>query len=99
MKFPKNTNYMLILFLITLSILLRFPRTPHSVGVDAFMMQGLANTIVEDGHAAWIIHPLSYFGLYPLSYPSGGIFIPASVDILTGYPSEVSILALSLLMG
>jgi hypothetical protein len=62
-------------------------------------MQGLANQIVADGHAAWIIHPLSYLGLFPLSYPSGGIFLPASVDVLSGYPSEISILALSMLMG
>ncbi len=99
MNFPKHSNYMLILFLVTLSILLRFPSTPHSVGVDAFVMQGLTNQIVADGHAAWIIHPLSYFGLFPLSYPSGGIFLPASLDILSGYSSEISILALSLLMG
>lgn len=99
MKFPKYSNYMLILFLVTLSIMLRFPRTPHSVGIDAFVMQGLTNQIVADGYAAWIIHPLSYFGLFPLSYPSGGIFLPASLDVLSGYPSEISILALSLLMG
>jgi hypothetical protein len=99
MKFPKYTNYMLILFLIVLSFILRYPRTPHSVGIDAFVMQGLANTIVADGYATWIIHPLSYLGLYPLSYPSGGIFLPAGLSVLSGYPSEISILALSFLMG
>jgi hypothetical protein len=99
MKFPRITNYLLVLFLALLSIILRFPSTSHSVGIDAFVMQGLANQIVVDGHAAWIIHPLSYLGLFPLSYPSGGIFLPASVDVLSGYPSEISILALSMLMG
>ncbi|MCK5291981.1 MAG: hypothetical protein KAR39_08210 [Thermoplasmata archaeon] len=99
MKFPRYTNYMLILFLVLLSVILRFPSTSHSVGVDAFVMQGLANQIVSDGHAAWIIHPLSYVGLFPLSYPSGGIFLPASLDVLSGYASEISILALSMLMG
>lgn len=99
MKFPRYTNYMLILFLGLLSILLRFPGTSHSVGIDAFVMQGLANQIVEDGYAAWIIHPLSYVGLFPLSYPSSGIFLPASLAVLSGYPAEVSILPLSMLMG
>jgi len=99
MKFPKNTNYMLILFLVILSFILRYPRTPHSVGIDAFVMQGLANSIVRDGFAAWIIHPLSYMGLYPLSYPSGNIFLPAGVIVLSGESSEVSILVLSFLMG
>ncbi len=99
MKFPKNTNYMLILFLMILSFILRYPRTPHSVGIDAFVMQGLANSIVREGFAAWIIHPLSYMGLYPLSYPSGGIFLPAGVMILSGESSEVSVLILSFLMG
>jgi hypothetical protein len=99
MKFPKYSNYMLILFLIVLSFILRFPDTSHSVGIDAFVMQGLANCIAEDGYAAWIIHPLSYFGLFPLSYPSGGIFLPASLMVLSGYSSEISILVLSFLMG
>jgi hypothetical protein len=99
MKFPRYTNYMLILFLSILSILLRFPGTSHSVGIDAFVMQGLANQIVEDGYAAWIVHPLSYLGLFPLSYPSGGIFLPAGLAVMSGYQSEVSILPLSMLMG
>ncbi len=99
MKFPKYTNYSLILFLVALTFILRYPRTSHSVGIDAFVMQGLANSIVTEGFAAWIIHPLSYLGLFPLSYPSGGIFLPASLDVLSGYPSEISILALSMLMG
>ncbi|UCD92980.1 MAG: hypothetical protein JSV43_03455, partial [Methanobacteriota archaeon] len=42
---------------------------------------------------------LSYMGLYPLSYPSGGIFLPASVIVLTDASAEVSILILSVLMG
>ncbi len=99
MKLPKRTNYMLILFLIALSFILRFPRTPHSMGIDAFVMQGLANTIADNGYAAWIIHPLSYFGLFPLSYPSGGIFLPAAIVVLSGYSAESSILVLSFLMG
>lgn len=99
MKFPRRTNYMLILFLMVLSLILRYPRTPHSMGIDAFVMQGLANTIADQGYAAWIIHPLSYFGLFPLSYPSGGIFLPAALVVLSGYSAESSILVLSLLMG
>jgi hypothetical protein len=99
MKFPKYTNYSLILFLVALSFILRYPRTPHSVGIDAFVMQGLTNSIVTEGFAAWVIHPLSYIGLYPLSYPSGGIFLPAGLVIFSGQSSEVSILALSFLMG
>lgn len=99
MKFPKKTNLMLIFFLIVLSFILRFPSTPHSMGIDAFVMQNLANTMAHDGFAAWIMHPLSFLGLYPLSYPSGGIFLTGNVIVLTGASSEVSIMILSFLMG
>ncbi|TET91167.1 MAG: hypothetical protein E3J35_04125 [Methanomassiliicoccales archaeon] len=99
MRFPKKTNLMLILFLIALSFVLRFPSTPHSLGIDAFVMQNLANTMAHNGFAAWIMHPLSFLGLYPLSYPSGGIFLTANVIVLTGTSSEVSIMLLSFMMG
>jgi succinate dehydrogenase hydrophobic anchor subunit len=59
----------------------------------------LAGSIVSDGHAEWILNPLSYFGWYPLSYPSAGPFLLATLTVMTEEPLEASILSVSLILG
>jgi len=71
MKISKKTSYGLIAFLVLLNVALRYPTTSHEVGVDSFVIHGLANSISENGYAKWVVHPLSIFGFYPYSYPSG----------------------------
>ena len=99
MRLPKKTTYLLLLTLILVNILLRFPKTPHAIGVDSFVIKGLADSIAIEGHAAWMLHPLSYLGLYPLSYPSGGMYLIASFEVLTNDIGETSLLVISILLG
>jgi hypothetical protein len=99
MKFPKKTTYCLLLFLVLVNIMMRFPRTPHAIGVDSFVVKGLADSIAIDGFAIWMLHPLSYLGLFPLSYPSGGIYFVATYEVLTGDLGETSLLVISMLLG
>jgi len=80
------------LFLVSLNLLVRYPRTPHELGLDGFIFHGMTLTLVEDGAAKWVIHPLSYFGLYPLSHPSGSIFFLASLTDVSGVQIEGAIL-------
>jgi hypothetical protein len=80
------------------SLAMRYP-TGHEVGVDSFAMHTMAESIVVSGDAAWILSPLSYFGLYPVSYPSAGPFLLASLSITTGIEIEGTILFSSLLLG
>ena len=74
MKLSKKTKYVLIGLLVILNIVLRLPTTPHEIGIDSFHTHTYANYISTTGYADWILSPLSFFGLYPLSYPSGEIF-------------------------
>jgi len=100
MKLSKRANYLLIFgFLAILNVLFRFPVTPHELGADSFHMHGMANFISENGYAKWIMHPLSFFGLYPLSYPSGSIFYLSSISQSTGIDTEYSILVVSTFLG
>jgi len=100
MKLSKRANYLLIFgFLGLLNVLFRFPVTPHELGADSFYVHGMANFISTNGYAKWIMHPLSFFGLYPLSYPSGGIFYLSSISQCTGIDTEYSILVVSTFLG
>ena len=91
MKFSKKTKYVLLAFLALLNIILRLPTTPHEIGIDSFHTHALANSISTNGYAEWILNPLSFFGLYPLSYPSGEIFFLSEVSQCTGIEMEWTI--------
>ena len=99
MKLGRRTVYALMLGLVALNLLLRFPRTEHETGVDSFFIHNLATAITEQGRAAWIINPLGYFGWYPLSYPGSGPFLISGLSQVADITGEGSILALSLLYG
>ncbi len=80
------------------SLALRYPGD-HEIGVDSFFIHALAQSIANSGRAAWTLNPLSYFGWYPASYPSGGPFLLASESSLSGLQMEPVILIATLLMG
>lgn len=79
--------------LLLLSVILRYPLVSHErYQTDSYFIHYLARSIVEDGYAEWTVSPLSLFGYYPLSYPSGVPFLTAELSIATGTSVEVSIL-------
>lgn len=80
------------------SLIFRYPGT-HEIGIDSFFIHALAQTIVQNGSAKWILNPISYFGWYPLSYPSGDPFLLASTSQLSGQDVETAVLLTSLLFG
>jgi len=94
MRLPKRVCLAFLLFLVSLNLILRYPRTPHELDYDGFVFHGMIRFLVADGYATWIIHPLSYFGLYPLSHPGGGLFLVGSLTQVSGIPIEGSILLL-----
>lgn len=92
MRLPRRTTYALLLFLLSVNLLVRFPRTPHELGFDGFVYHGMTVSLVQNGNALWILHPLGYFGMYPLSQPSGSFFFLADLNMLSGGTMEGSIL-------
>ncbi len=91
---PRRTAVCLLVALACLSMVLRYPETPHEIGADSFVFHGMTASIQSTGYAEWTLNPLSYFGLYPLSQPSGGPFLGAATSDLTGLTIEATLLAL-----
>jgi len=92
MRLPRKTLYALLLFLLGLNLVVRYPRTPHELGFDGFVYHGMTASLIQNGHAEWVLTPFSYFGLYPLSHPSGSFFFLADLAQLAGTPVEAAIL-------
>lgn len=82
-----------------LNVLMRLPSVPHEFGVDSFFIHTISESINHNHRAPWILNPLSYFGLYPLSYPSAGPFLYSGMSQTLGLSIETAILALGILLG
>jgi len=99
MRLPRRTVWAIIVALVCVDLTLRYPQTPHGVGVDSFSFLTLTHAVVSQGRLAWIVHPLSPFGLYPLSYPSGSFALAAAFSDTSGTALEPATLVLSLATG
>ena len=99
MRLGKRTVMALLLALICLNVLVRFPRTSHEVGVDSFAIHLFATAVSDQARVPWVINPLGYFGWYPLSYPSAAPLLISGVAQTAEASEEGAILALSLLYG
>ncbi|HKZ48264.1 MAG TPA: hypothetical protein VJ397_05670 [Thermoplasmata archaeon] len=82
-----------------LNLAMRYPPFPHETGVDSFFIHTLAESISSQGQAKWVLNPLSFFGLYPLSYPSVGPFLYAASSEMSGFSIEAVILLTSFVLG
>ena len=99
MRVGRRTALALLFVITVFNLLLRYPQFPHEVGVDSFFVHTLSVAIVSDGYAKWILNPFSYFGWYPLSYPSADPFLLSSTSALGNINVEESIFIVSILLG
>jgi len=79
----KTMVYRVLVCLFLLNLILRLLPIPIRGG-DSWAMVYRAVSITDLGYIAWLIHPLSFFGWYPYSYPSGNIVYLATVMMVTG---------------
>lgn len=100
MVFSKRTILCILVLLVLLSIVFRFPTVEHErYQADSYYIHLLSQSIVDDNYAIWTVTPLSLFGYYPMSYPSGVPFALAEISILTGCSVECSILFLDVFVA
>ena len=99
MRLGKRTTLSCLIVLTVFNLLLRYPQFPHEVGIDSFFVHTLSVAIVSDGFARWILNPFSFFGWYPLSYPSAGPFLLSSASVVGDIDVETSIFVVSMLLG
>ena len=91
MKFRRSVKIILLIELIILNLILRFPIVFHEEGVDSFGVHVLAQSISTYGYAKWIIHPASLIGFYPLSNPSGSPILLSGISQSSGINMELII--------
>lgn len=93
-------EHWLLLLLFVLNIVIRTPFTPHGPDVvDSTFIWSLANSINDSGYMAWILNPLSLFGIYAASYPSGTPVVLSIISQITGIDTEYVILIWGFLLA
>jgi hypothetical protein len=96
----KKTTYCLLAVLVLVNIIYRYPLgITHEVGADTTFIDSLADSLSREGHAKWILNPMSFFGLYALSYPSAAPFLISAISEMAGMSVELTILVLGILFG
>jgi len=98
MKLPKKVTYLLFIFLIFLSMALRAGYTPQHGG-DTWANHIKADTVSRNGAATWVLNPLSYFGWYPYSYPTGEHLLLSAVSQISGLKMDATIVLSSSFFG
>ncbi|MCK4445426.1 MAG: hypothetical protein KAW09_12840, partial [Thermoplasmata archaeon] len=99
-RIGKFTVYCLLAVIVILNILFRYPLSiSHEMGSDTSFIHTLADSLKTSGYAKWYLNPLSFFGLYALSYPSATPFLLSSMSALSGISIEGCILLLGMFFG
>jgi hypothetical protein len=98
-KIRGRDQILLMCLLVLLNFIIRYPVTPHELGSDSYFIHMLANSIITFEHARWAINPLSYFGLFAYSYPSGTPFLLAVGSSISGVDMEWTIYVISSVWG
>ena len=83
--YKKRYILFLLVFFAALNLAARYPLdhpVPH--GSDTLTVMQLSDSLSENDQAGWTLTLLSYFGLYPLSYPSGMPFLLSEASDLSG---------------
>jgi len=62
-------------------------------------MHIMTNSLLEFGYAKWILHPLSFFGLYPASYPSTMQFLLSGISQSTDVELKTTIFIYCVFLG
>ncbi|MCJ2557195.1 MAG: hypothetical protein LN415_08855 [Candidatus Thermoplasmatota archaeon] len=96
----RKTTYCFLAVLVLVNLIYRYPiGITHEVGADTTFIHSLANSLSQEGHAKWVLNPLSFFGLYALSYPSAAPFLISVISEMAGMSIELTILILGTLFG
>jgi hypothetical protein len=96
----RRTGYVLLFSFVLLSIAMRYPLVDHERNqADSYFIHYLSQSILDSDRALWTFSPLSYFGYYPVSYPSGAPFLLAELSELTGASVELSILLSGMILS
>lgn len=95
-----NSPRLIIIILLAIyTLVLRIPIFNHELGVDGFLIHRYTDLISTSHFAGWILHPLSFIGQYPFSYPSAVPFFLSANSQVTGLSTEKTILMMSIFIA
>ena len=83
MKLNPKIMKLYLLFLLFLNLTFRYFR-PSPGGGDTWAISVKATVLLNSGKITWLLHPLSLFGWYPYSYPTGMPSFVAAFQLVTG---------------
>lgn len=78
-----NKQKLLLVFLLVVTIILFTTYYKYPWHPDHYTLGQYTNALIEKGYAPWVLHPISLFGYYPLSIPSGLEYFFAVLHNLT----------------
>ncbi len=100
LRISRRTVLMVLLAISLFSVALRYPLVDHErYQADSYYVHILAGSIADEHRMKWALSPTSYFGYYPLSYPSGIPMILAETSAVTGLGIEACILLFGWIVG
>jgi hypothetical protein len=96
-KSRETRVHLALVSVVLLSLSLRIGPTPGEAGADTFELHFMAGILRDTGSGGWLLNPLSAFGLFPLSYPSGIPMMAAALSMFAGIGLQESMILLGFL--
>lgn len=94
----KKYFFWILFLLILLNIIFRIPTMKNEPGSDTYVIHSLANSISINGYFN-TPNILSFFGMYPGSYPSAVPFFLSGFNLVTDMKMDQVILISSIVIG
>jgi len=99
MKNAQKSRLFALLFVVLLAALLRYPFYPHEFGGDTLELHWYADELRDKGTQGFVMSPLSWFGLYPVSYSQGVPILGAVFGEAAGIPTDLSLAICGIFVG
>jgi hypothetical protein len=99
MKRRAASQWLALLFVILVGVLLRYPRFPNEFAGDTLELHYFTDAIRQVGYVGFVMSPLSWFGVYPVSYPLGVPVLAAILGSLSGMPSDDALALAGIMTG
>lgn len=96
-KSGDRAAYLLLASVILLNLAVRYPLTPHEIGLDGYSIHGLAVSTIDRQRITWEAPAHDVFGLGPYNYAAAVPVLLATISFSTGLSVEQSTFLLSLI--
>ncbi len=93
------SRWLALSFVVLIGVLLRYPRFPNEFSGDTLELHFFVDAIRDVGFVGFVMSPLSWFGVYPVSYPLGVPIVAAMLGAASGMQSDDALALSGILCG